>query len=640
MRTLLVLTLLVTAACAPDVPVGAPDSAAPEAAEDVDVSIAVGTDAVGELPQDVFVPVDVAPDLVVPTDVPPDAPSAPDVEPDSGPVDAVVVDLCVGKTCSDGNLCTTDSCESGKCIYLPTSATCTDGNFCTVGDACKDGLCLPGAVTDCSDGLACTVDSCSPAVGCAAVVSTTCDDGDPCTLDGCGKSGCTHGAAPSGCDDGSPCTLETCAGGACVHTYVDGPSCCTSDVAAVVKCDDGNPCTVEYCVNNQCEHTAPKGGCCISNADCTEGNICLAAICDTAQPQADHFICKYVDQNPDCTACSGQLGDCNDGNMCTVDTCQLKPNLCVNTPIAGCCLDDFDCDDQNLCTKDECVANQCQHPGYPAGQMCWGGTCDGQGTCVPAAPMGMVFIAGGTFWMGCNALEFTACVSHEAPQHKVALTPYYMDLTETTVAQYKACVDAGACTVPSQQSPAPFATYPGYPDHPVNNVSWTQALAYCKWRGGLFDLPTEAQWEMAARGSCEKNGSTASAPTCATAMRTYPWGESPPTCTYAVMFEGPQYGCGTNSAWQVGSKTLGDSPYGLHDMAGNVEEWTRDTYDPYYYSKSPAKDPADLGGGSAKVVRGGSFYLEAGYQRAGNRDYVVGSGSSGDIGMRCVRAYP
>lgn len=94
-------------------------------------------------------------------------------------------------------------------------------------------------------------------------------------------------------------------------------------------------------------------------------------------------------------------------------------------------------------------------------------------------------------------------------QHKVTLTPYYMELTETTVAQYQACVDSGACTEPNLKQPSKFGTFPGLANHPVNFVNWEQSRAYCKWPGASFDLPTEAQSEMAARGSCEKNGSGA-----------------------------------------------------------------------------------------------------------------------------------
>ncbi len=247
-----------------------------------------------------------------------------------------------------------------------------------------------------------------------------------------------------------------------------------------------------------------------------------------------------------------------------------------------------------------------------------GGACD--------QFLGMVLIPAGTFWMGCNAAKDSKCRDNETPQHKVALSAYYIDVTETTVAQYKACVDAGVCTVPADGA---YATYPNLPNHPVNNATWTQAEAYCKWRGAAFDLPTEAQWEMAARGSCEKNGSTAGNVDCAAAMRTYPWGEAAPGASYAVS--------GSEGTAAVGSIPAGDSPFGLHDMSGNVWEWNRDGYGAY--GASEVTDPVGPGSASYRVFRGGSFNFDAASLRAGNRDFSYPS-YAGPLGLRCVRSFP
>ena len=250
----------------------------------------------------------------------------------------------------------------------------------------------------------------------------------------------------------------------------------------------------------------------------------------------------------------------------------------------------------------------------------------------------MAYIPAGTFWMGCNSAKDIGCGTNETPQHKVTLSAYYLDLTETTVTQYKVCVDAGACTPPNTQSPTTFATYPGFPNNPVNFVNWAQAQAYCQWRGAEFDLPTEAQWEMAARGSCEKNGSAADDPACASTMRTYPWGEVVASCVYAVMSNGT-WGCGTSATWAVGSKTAGDSPYGLHDMAGNVWEWTRDWYSATYFSSSPADDPMNAVSASDRPIRGGSFYNDPGSLRAGFRYYYPPSSAHDLLGVRCMRSF-
>lgn len=241
----------------------------------------------------------------------------------------------------------------------------------------------------------------------------------------------------------------------------------------------------------------------------------------------------------------------------------------------------------------------------------------------------MVLIPAGTFWMGCNVTKDSNCKSDESPQHKVTLSAYYMDLTETTIEQYKACMDAGACTWQSELFDAPWVT-----NYPMSNVTWTQAQQYCQWRGTGYDLPTEAQWEMAARGSCEKNGSSADDPGCAAAMQTYPWGEATAICYYAVMYE-----CGGSKP--VGSTTGGDSPYGLHDMAGNVYEWTRDWYSATFYSSLQATDdPYDSASALGRVIRGGGYYDDARGLRASVRYYAKPSAASDDRGLRCVKASP
>jgi len=253
----------------------------------------------------------------------------------------------------------------------------------------------------------------------------------------------------------------------------------------------------------------------------------------------------------------------------------------------------------------------------------------------------MTYIPSGTFWMGCNGVKDANCNADENPQHKVTLSAYYMDLTETTVAQYKACVDASVCTAPGSVQPTPYATYPGLTNFPVNFVNWTQSQAYCKWRGSAYDLPTEAQWEMAARGSCEKNGSTAGSAACAQAMRTYPWGEAAATCSYAVINDSTS-GCGTGAMWEVGQKPAGDSPYGLHDMAGNAMEWVRDWYPsaaPWYPSAAQI-DPSGAGSATFKGRRGGAYTSStAAFMRAGFRGAVDPLVAVSAVGGRCVRTY-
>ncbi len=336
--------------------------------------------------------------------------------------------------------------------------------------------------------------------------------------------------------------------------------------------------------------------------------------------------------------CAAGMSNCVSGALvCTqnvaasAETCNGQDDDCDGATDNGTL-----CEDGNACTTDSCTSGACAHPNAGAGIACTGGACDGVGSC-QITPAGMGLIPAGTFWMGCNSVKDSNCASDESPQHKVTLSAYYMDLTETTVGQYKACVAAGVCTAPSSVQPATYATYPGLTNNPVNFVSWAQSQQYCKWRGAGFDLPTEAQWEMAARGSCEKNGSTAGDPTCAAAMRTYPWGEAAATCSYAVMTNGTS-GCGTNATLAVGSKTMGDSPYGLHDMAGSVWEWVRDWY--VSYSPGDQADPAGPVSAVYRVFRGGAFDAVAVFLRVGVRPNNAAPDASGFyLGLRCSRPF-
>ena len=238
------------------------------------------------------------------------------------------------------------------------------------------------------------------------------------------------------------------------------------------------------------------------------------------------------------------------------------------------------------------------------------------GQCVENVVTGeMVLIPAGSFWMGCNATVDSHCDSDESPYHEVTLSGYYMDKTEVTQSAYRECVDAGVCDTPTcDWDPA------GTPNRPVVCVNWTEAGEYCTWAGKR--LPTEAEWEKAARG---------------TDGRKYPWGNEDATCEYAVMHDGGN-GCGTDSTWNVcGKSPAGDSPYGLCDMSGNVWEWVSDWYHSGYYTNSPASNPTGPVSGSFRVGRGGCFYDGDDYLRASNRSHGNPSDDYDVLGFRCVR---
>ena len=191
----------------------------------------------------------------------------------------------------------------------------------------------------------------------------------------------------------------------------------------------------------------------------------------------------------------------------------------------------------------------------------------------------MVYVPEGVFLMGSihNAKE---------PQHKVYLDAFWIDQTEVTNARYKRCVDAGACLPPSNSRSATRDRYyssPEFDDYPVVCVDWHRADTYCRWADKR--LPTEAEWEKAARG---------------TDQRTYPWGEDP-GCQYA------NYANCIGDTTMVGSYPSGASPYGCLDMAGNVIEWVSDWYDHDTYAHSPHRNPQGPDSGTTRITRGGSW---------------------------------
>ena len=195
----------------------------------------------------------------------------------------------------------------------------------------------------------------------------------------------------------------------------------------------------------------------------------------------------------------------------------------------------------------------------------------------------MVRIPGGTFQMGSNT-----GASDEQPVHSVTLDSFSMSKHEVTVRQYESyCKDTG-----KQMPEAPtFNTNWSKKDHPVVNVSWHDAMGYCRWlskkTGKSYDLPREAEWEYAARGGLE--------------VKKYPWGDEwdASKCTNSVS---PNRSNGTSS---VGSYPA--NGYGLCDMSGNVWEWCKDWYGEDYYKSSPSSNPLGPTTGEYRVLRGGSW---------------------------------
>ena len=266
---------------------------------------------------------------------------------------------------------------------------------------------------------------------------------------------------------------------------------------------------------------------------------------------------------------------------------------------------------------------------------------------LPPAPAGMVPVPAGNFQMGCDTTSLFDCseanFAHEVPLHTVYLDGYYIDIHEVTNSQYAQCVAAGACALPKTHEfdgDTWFADghydKPQFGNYPVVWIPWDDANNYCTWAGK--SLPTEAQWEKAARGSSD--------------TRIWPWGNTPPDCSLANYWrdmannEGkcgthtPEMGGDDISTSAVGSYPQGASPYGVMDMAGNVSEFVMDfkninyyqEYEPDAWPPNPINEE-----GIDKGYRGGSWDASDWHIRVSYRSSGGGTdGRSGNVGFRCA----
>ena len=280
------------------------------------------------------------------------------------------------------------------------------------------------------------------------------------------------------------------------------------------------------------------------------------------------------------------------------------------------------------------LAARCEVPSTPcaAGTTCGRTTCESiddprvtaftpagaatdagaDGGPVSRCPPDMVLIAGGSFLMGTDPPDGD---DDEHPSHLVELSDFCIERTEVTVLKYRQCTTCEA-PLPGMSG---FCNWDltGRDQHPINCVTWYQADAYCRAVGR--SLPTEAQWEYAARGV---DG------------RTYPWGEAEPTTQGCWNIQGQRAG-----TCPVGSIAAGDTPEGVHDLGGNVSEWVSDWFDRYTASDIPPVDPTGPGDTLRKVLRGGGWngYITDDF-RGARRWYDLPNQRGFGLGMRCVSA--
>lgn len=230
--------------------------------------------------------------------------------------------------------------------------------------------------------------------------------------------------------------------------------------------------------------------------------------------------------------------------------------------------------------------------------------------------MVQVYVPAGEFLMGSTNVDPNA-TAFEQPQHPVYLDAFWMDQTEVTNAMYAACVEAGGCLIPISSGSETHLEYfrnPTYDAYPVLYVSWANARAYCQWAGRR--LPTEAEWEKAARGP---DG------------QIFPWGDAAPNPSRANF----NNNVGDTSA--VGSFPTNASYYGAFDMAGNVWEWVNDWYGGLYYASSPAANPPGPTNGTVRVLRGGAWDSEVKDIRAAARFSFGPTSRQNFIGFRCAQ---
>jgi len=300
---------------------------------------------------------------------------------------------------------------------------------------------------------------------------------------------------------------------------------------------------------------------------------------------------------------SEQAASCGDGFCDTDETCDACPGDCACTACGEECV-------QGACTFAACDGRECGPDGCGGscgsceeGLLCIGGGCE-----VNQSGLKWISIPGGTFQMGCSPGD-EGCADRENPAHAVTLSPFEMLETEVTESQYSAVMG---------ENPSCNYNAGGGPNNPVECVTWFQAKEFCETIDGR--LPTEAEWEYAARGG-----------------------------TTTKYYCGDDVGCVPGIAWwynpnsdwkKQNVKGKAANAFGLYDMLGSVWEWTADWLDIGYYSVSPSANPPGPASGFARVSRGGGFLSLDDTLRVSARNQKDPSANDDNTGIRCARDAP
>jgi formylglycine-generating enzyme required for sulfatase activity len=535
------------------------------------------------------------------------------------------------------------------------SMVALDGrSFSGVGVACGVGRCANG-LTQCDGGAVGIV--CSTEFKSLPETCNTQDDDCDGAIDAADADLLTNDLRQclnqSGVCAGSTKPATLCVGGAwqgCTNdTYLahDG----AYQVGAEATCDGkDNDCdgvsdedfqitlldgSVVVGVNRSCGQGVCAGGLTTCNA------LANGVVCST-EHKARLEVCNASDDDCDGKTDSSDGADliANDGRACENQTgvcsgakkpaglCQSGSWVPCDATVysthsgglydgveAHCDLRDNDCDGQ----VDEKAYDLCGG----GSTRCIYGACLSDDVLVPA----------GSFWMGCNPTVDDTCAdttltAEEKAYHEATTAAYWIDRTEVTAEMYESCASAGGCTAVSDStcSEGGASTYGRLRQHPITCVTWTQAAAFCAWKGRR--LCTEAEWEKAARGGCEFYGN------CQYDSRRYPWGNDGLDCAHASLAEGGT-GCGSGFTSPVGSRPAGASPYSLLDLAGNAWEWVTDRRTPDYDTPLPPAE-FDAALGYDRTRRGGGYTSCLDLRVSARDAYPEGSGRA-DLGFRCCR---